>query len=169
MSNNNKLHFIVLSIGSNLGNRLENIRSAINLLLSRKVLDRVKCASIYETEPVGFIYQPWFLNTAVSGYTKLSPEELLQECKKIEKDLGRKTRQRWHVREIDIDIIFYENTIFNSQDLAIPHPRMHERNFVLVPLSEILPNYIHPKVGKTVAELLSISPDSSIVKSFNSN
>jgi 2-amino-4-hydroxy-6-hydroxymethyldihydropteridine diphosphokinase len=155
--------FVLIGIGSNLGDRAGNIRKAIEMLASRAILSNIRSASVYETEPVGFKNQPWFLNTVVSGKTKLTISELLAQCKEIERTVGRQKRPRWHEREIDLDILLYGDSQFTSEEINIPHPRMTERRFVLIPASEIAPNSIHPVTQKTIAQLLDECTDSSKV------
>ncbi|RUM58402.1 MAG: 2-amino-4-hydroxy-6-hydroxymethyldihydropteridine diphosphokinase [Persephonella sp.] len=129
---------IYLALGSNVGDREKNIRKAIDLL-SKKVMD-IKVASLYETEPVGYTEQDKFINTALEGYTNLSPEELLKFCQYVEKKVGRIYRFKWGPREIDIDILLYGNLKIDKPNLKIPHPLMLERNFVMKPLEELNPN-----------------------------
>ncbi len=126
---------VYLALGSNVGNREENIKKAINLL-AEKIKD-IKVASFYETEPVGYTEQPKFINTVLKGYTKLSPEELLSFCQMVEKKVGRVYRFKWGPREIDIDILLYGDLKIDKPDLKIPHPYMLERDFVMTPLREI--------------------------------
>jgi len=140
-----------LSLGSNLGDREANIASALKMLgREARILE---VSSLYETEPVGYKDQPWFLNCACSVETNLSPQALLEFVKAIEKNLGRKPTLRFGPRLIDIDILFYDGLILDSPDLVVPHPRLAERAFVLVPLKEIAPNLVHPLSGLTIEEL----------------
>ena len=152
----------VIAIGSNLGNRVDNVFNAINLLnnASIKVL---KISKLYETEPWGFESENWFLNAACLVNTSLSPFELLLSLQNIEKNLGRtqKTITSYSSRTIDLDIIFYENLIINTHELIIPHPRLHLRNFVLYPLNDIVPDWQHPVLKLTVKQLLKKSKDNS--------
>jgi 2-amino-4-hydroxy-6-hydroxymethyldihydropteridine diphosphokinase len=113
----------------------------------------VSRSSLYETAPVGETDQPPFLNNAVGVETVLSPRELLAVIKEIEKIIGRTPTYRWGPREIDIDILLYDDLVINEPGLTIPHPRMHERAFVLVPLSEIAPIAVHPVLGKSIGTL----------------
>lgn len=144
---------ILLGLGSNIGNKTTNIINAIQLLKATKgiIIDRM--SSLYRTTPIGVIDQPEFLNAVISIITTLTPHELLEVCLGIEKKMGRVRTRKWGPRNIDIDILFYDDVIMNSAELCLPHPHMHERNFVLVPLLEIakdLPVY----KGLTVSKLL---------------
>ncbi len=112
-------------------------------------------SSLYETEPVGYADQAWFLNAVVAGETALSPDDLLRLCQAIETESGRKPSVRFGPRTLDIDILWYEGQVVDRPDLQIPHPRMHERRFVLVPLVEIAPGLTDPKSGRTYARLLA--------------
>lgn len=160
----NSISFIAFSIGANLGDRLSSIQKAISLL-SESITD-MQCSSVYETEPVGYNNQPVFLNCAICGYTDKSPEHIIETCKSIEYTIGRQSRPKWHEREIDIDIVLFEDCILNSEDIAIPHPRMHLRSFVLQPLTEISPDRIHPIFNKTIKQLLSECADTADIKLF---
>jgi len=152
---------ILLSLGANLGNREETLSKAIELLKQRVFTGKIKISSVYETEPVGFKNQPWFFNLAIYGLTELTPQTLLEKCKSIEFELGRIVREHWHEREIDIDIILFGQEIINTPDLIIPHQRLHERKFVLLPCSEIAGNIIHPLLEQTIYELLGFCKDNS--------
>lgn len=154
---------IFLSLGANIGDRLQTLDAAVNLLK----LKNQKTSSIYETEPWGNREQPWFFNLVVSGETELSPRELFKHIQKIEKKLGRKRgglALRNRPRNIDIDILYYDNLILNSEDLILPHPRILERKFVLTPMREIEPNFIDPVSKRTIDELLKECGDASVVK-----
>ncbi|MCL4476074.1 MAG: 2-amino-4-hydroxy-6-hydroxymethyldihydropteridine diphosphokinase [Nitrospirae bacterium] len=143
-----------IGIGSNLGNRGENCLKALDLLSARGVIIR-KRSSLHETEPWGVLDQPKFINMAAEGETALGPLKLLEVLKDIEAEAGRKESYRWGPRVIDLDILFYDDMVMDSPELKIPHPLMHEREFVLRPLAEIAPDKIHPVLKKTVKELLS--------------
>ncbi|MCS7163513.1 MAG: 2-amino-4-hydroxy-6-hydroxymethyldihydropteridine diphosphokinase [Thermodesulfovibrio sp.] len=147
------MHKVYLLLGSNLGNREKNIEKAINelMLCGVRIL---KKSSLYNTAPWGYTEQPDFLNQAVEGLTSFEPTALLREIKKIERKMGRVETLRYGPRVIDIDIIFYDNIVFESKDLVIPHPLMHKREFVLKPLCEIAPDFIHPKLNLSVKKLL---------------
>ncbi|HEX5798375.1 MAG TPA: dihydropteroate synthase [Candidatus Saccharimonadales bacterium] len=142
---------VYLSVGSNIGDRQKFIRLALKSIADFcKVL---KVSSTYETEPWGKTNQPVFLNLCLEIETSLKPKQLLERLKSIEEDLGRTKTDKWAEREIDIDILFYENLILNDPELVLPHPRIEERAFVLVPLEEIAPDYTHPVLQKTIRNL----------------
>ena len=140
-----------LGLGSNIGDREINLLKALSLISQESRL--IKTSSIYETKPIGYEKQSYFLNMVCQISTKLKPVDLLQSIKQIENKLGRKPSFRNAPRIIDIDILFYDNKIMNINNLVIPHPRLVERAFVLIPLAEITPKLIHPELGKSIAEL----------------
>jgi 2-amino-4-hydroxy-6-hydroxymethyldihydropteridine diphosphokinase len=139
-----------LSLGSNLGNREDNLDMALKLLGQRMRLGKV--SSIYDTEPLGDSNQPRFLNIACEVFTRLTPEGLLALAKGIEGKMGRRGKSG-EPRTIDIDILLYGDTTVDKPDLVIPHPSMAQRSFVLVPLAEIAPDLVHPVVKKTIKEM----------------
>jgi len=149
---------VYLGIGSNLGNREENLRMALGLISDRMKID--KASPIYETEPVSTISQPRYLNMVVKTHTSLSPLGLLITVKSIENKLGRVPDLRPNApRIIDIDILIFGDKIVNNEpQLVIPHPRFHERAFVLVPFAEIAPDVVHPVLHKTIKELCDSVP-----------
>jgi 2-amino-4-hydroxy-6-hydroxymethyldihydropteridine diphosphokinase len=144
---------VYIGIGSNVGNRESNCRMAIERL-NEKGIEVKKTSSMYETEPWGFKDQPKFINMVIEAETRLEPERLLIVLKDIEKEMGRKETVKWGPRIIDLDILFYNDKIINQDELQIPHPYLHKRDFVLVPLSEIAPNKTHPILKKTIKELM---------------
>lgn len=142
---------VFLALGSNLDDRLVYIKSAISEI---KKLGKVKkVSSIYETEPWGETDQPSFLNCVLELTCELNARELLSSLKDLEKRVGRIDRGKWQRREIDIDIIYFNDQIINEPGLIVPHPHISERAFVLVPLAEIAPDSVHPKLNKSSKEL----------------
>jgi len=146
---------VYLGIGSNLGDRCGHIQKAITYLKKVKNVKITKCSSLYETKPVGYKKQPWFINCALELETSLPPEELLKNLTRIEKALGRKREVKWRPRLIDLDILFYGQRIIKNEDLNIPHPEIAKRKFVLIPLDEINPRIYHPQLKKTVSQILN--------------
>ncbi|MGI9060135.1 MAG: GTP cyclohydrolase MptA [Ktedonobacteraceae bacterium] len=155
-------HTVYLALGSNLGDRRGHLSAAIQQL--REIMAVSAVSSVYETEPVGYLEQPRFLNMVCSGTTQLSAQELLKYAKGIEATLGRQTTVRNGPRPIDIDIIFFDDLRLMEDDLTVPHPRMAERAFVLVPLAEIAPDLIDPGSGQTVEELLATVSQNGVKK-----
>jgi len=160
------LRIAYLSLGSNLGERKEHLRDAISRLESAGHV--IAVSSFYETEPVEFVQQPWFLNCAVALETNESPEQLMASLLRIEKELGRARTQKKGPRTIDIDTLLYGTAVVDSPEVTIPHPSMHERRFVLEPLAEIAPEARHPVLAKTVCELLAELPQGQTVRKIAS-
>ena len=158
---------IYLSLGSNIGERAENIARAVAALAALGVRV-VKRSALYETEPVEFLAQDWFLNGVVEVETELSPGELMRALLEIERAMGRERVLPKGPRIIDMDILLNGSLLVREADLEIPHPRMAERRFVLVPLTEIAPSARHPVLKKSVAELLAVTPDGSEVRPWQS-
>jgi 2-amino-4-hydroxy-6-hydroxymethyldihydropteridine diphosphokinase len=146
-------HIVYLALGANLGNRLVNLNIAINNLTPQMKVK--KKSPVYETPPWGFADQPAFLNQVVMAETDVEPEPLLKHLKRLEIALGRAPSFQNGPRLIDIDILFYDDIMLNTASLVIPHPRLHERAFVLIPLADIAPDLIHPVLNKSVREMLA--------------
>lgn len=188
----NTMNKVFLGLGANLGDRGANLQRAL-VDLERWGVKILQSSSIYETEPVGNKNQPWFYNMAVRAGTDLRPEDLLKVISVIELGLGRKreSQDQWQGREvrirlgrkssedsgkivekdsgprpIDIDILFYENEIIDLPDLQIPHPGIEKRKFVLIPFAEIVPDFVHPVLKKSVKQLLNDCNDRAIVRSL---
>jgi 2-amino-4-hydroxy-6-hydroxymethyldihydropteridine diphosphokinase len=153
-----------VGLGSNIGDKAGNMMRALEILGQFDGLKVTKISSFYETEPVGYEDQNWFVNAVAQIETIFPPEELLSMLKKTEQVIGRRETIRWGPREIDLDLLMYDQLCFDSPDLVIPHPRMHERAFVLVPLVEIVPDQVHPILKKTVTELLTELQPQKFVK-----
>lgn len=143
---------IILSLGSNIGDLNENLNTAINMIKENCTV--LKISSFIKTEPMEFKDQPDFLNAALIAETELCPHSLLAFLKNIEIRVGRKKNFRYGPRKIDIDIIFYNDSIIESNELTIPHPKAHVRDFVLRPLQEISPDLMHPILKKSISNLL---------------
>ena len=154
------IHTIYLSLGTNIGNRPANLRQAVSSLPPQM---NVKAKSkVYETPPWGYTEQDDFLNQAVKATTYLEPEPLLKHIKRLETALGRETSFHYGPRLIDIDILFYDDEIIETQSVVIPHPHLHERGFVLLPLMDIAPDLIHPIQQKSIRQMAAFCDTNGI-------
>jgi 2-amino-4-hydroxy-6-hydroxymethyldihydropteridine diphosphokinase len=156
-------HTVYLSLGSNLGDRAAQINSAL-MRLGEKGVRIIKRSSFYETEPVEFLDQGWFLNIAVEAETESTAHQLLSVILQVERELGRERIVKSGPRTIDIDILLFDANVVRAAELEIPHPRMTERRFVLVPMAEIAPSLLHPVLRSTMTELLAVTGDRSQVR-----
>ena len=159
----NPMKQVYLSLGSNFGDRVAHIRQALAMLPPAGI-GIVRTSSFYHTEPVDYAPQPWFANVVAEASTALLPLQLLHKCQAIEKALGRRPCIPKGPRPIDIDILLYENAIVRSRGLRIPHPRLAERRFVLVPLCELAPALRHPVTSRTVRAMLQETADRGQVR-----
>ncbi|MGQ0811020.1 MAG: 2-amino-4-hydroxy-6-hydroxymethyldihydropteridine diphosphokinase [Nitrospiraceae bacterium] len=158
---------VFIGFGSNVGNRLDYCDRAVTLLSLLPHSQITGVSSLYEAEPVNDGAQPgsgWFLNGAVRLQTDLTPRSLLEVCREIEKALGRDLEHRKGPRTIDLDILFYGTQTLNEPELVVPHPRLHQRRFVLAPLAELHPDWRHPALNQTVNDLLAQLVDGSVVR-----
>ncbi len=155
-----------IGLGCNLDDKLKNLNTAIRLIGQNSNIKLLKRSSVYHTEPVGPKDQPDFLNMALELETILSPVELLDFLQKVEKNMGRKRGKKWGPRNIDLDLLLYENQVISSPELTLPHSQMHLRKFVLAPLAEIAKDKIHPVLKKNMAQLLEELREESKVQLF---
>jgi 2-amino-4-hydroxy-6-hydroxymethyldihydropteridine diphosphokinase len=147
-------HQVYIGVGSNVGNKKENFVEALSRVAKLPDTKIVKESSLYESEPLGDSKE-WYVNGAIEIETKFKPDMLLKKFKNIERAMGRKkVKKRWGARVIDLDILLYDALVMKKKNLRIPHPEMPNRKFVLIPLSEIAPQVIHPELGVTISELL---------------
>ena len=162
-------HLAYLSLGTNMGDRALYLQEALEMLQENGDIQLHQQSSIYETEPVGYTDQPTFLNMVVGVKTALTPQRLLAYCQKIEQKLGRVRVIRWGPRTIDVDILMYDQLVIESADLQVPHPRMQERAFVLVPLLEINSDVRMPNQEQSIAEMASVLPDREGVRKWQNH
>lgn len=161
-----KLQTLFLSLGSNLGNREENLNQAIQLI-RQNISTNLSISNIYETEPWGNLNQAGFLNLILKiENSSFVPHEILEKIQKIENELGRVRVEKWGERCIDIDIIYYDDLIIDDARLVIPHPFVQERKFVLVPLADVAPDWVHPILQKTTLQMLQDCPDNGWIKVY---
>ena len=161
-------HQVYIGIGSNVGNKRENFFEAVSRLAKLPDTRVLKESSLYESEPLGDAKE-WFVNGAVEIETKFKPEMLLKKFKNIERAMGRKKiKKRWGARIIDLDILLFDSAVVKKKNLRIPHPEMSSRKFVLIPLSEIAPQVIHPELGVTISEMLINVKDDKKIHLFHS-
>ena len=154
---------VCFSLGSNLGDKLTNLRQAL-VLLAERLGSPISVSSVYETEPWGVVHHENYLNLATCYETSLRPEKVYTIISSIEKELGRtRSKNTIEPRTIDIDLLFYNGLILKTETLIIPHPRIKYRKFVLIPLTEIMENFIHPETGLTIKDLLLQCPDNGAV------
>ena len=153
-----------IGFGSNIDDRLNYITQALRLLVTADSVSLIQISSFYETEPVGYEEQDWFLNGVVAVETGLPVHELLALLKKIEGVVGRQHRARWGPREVDLDLLIYDQCCVSTPDLIVPHPEMHQRSFVLVPFAEIAPEVLHPILQHDIRTLLVNLDDEKTVK-----
>lgn len=158
-----------VSIGSNLGDRMGYIKKALHLLKEQEKIQLKRISAYYETEPVGYLEQGKFINAVFCLETTHTPHLLLQILQGIESSLERERTIRWGPRTVDLDILFYNNAVLQDSELTIPHPRLTERAFVLVPLAEIAPTLLHPLTGKTILQHLEeLNDKTGVVKLVSS-
>ena len=156
---------IYLLLGSNLGDCVAIMQTAV-VRIGERVGEVTRASALYETAPWGGIEQPVFLNQVLEVSTALAPEEVLRIALELEHEAGRVRYQRWGARHLDVDILYFGQKIMDTPRLTVPHPRLHERRFTLVPLTEIAPNFVHPVLGITNAKLLELCLDQETVTLF---
>ena len=154
---------VYIALGSNIGDREANLKEAMRLL-GESGVEIIKVSSMYETEPVDYLEQPWFFNAVLEAQTDLAPMELLATLRRIETEMGSKKLVRKGPRLIDLDILLYGDETIHTAELEVPHPRMLQRNFVLAPLAEIAPRLRHAGWDASASELLANSSDQSVVR-----
>ena len=158
------IHTAYIGIGSNLGTPGKNCTKAIERISADHDIKIISKSSFYQTEPIGGVQQDWFVNSAIEIKTDLSPENLLSVLLNLELAMGRIRKEKWGPRLIDLDLLLYGNLALKKKDLTLPHPEIQNRKFVLIPMSEIAENLIHPTLKKTIKTLLQESSNVTIVK-----
>jgi 2-amino-4-hydroxy-6-hydroxymethyldihydropteridine diphosphokinase len=153
-----------ISIGSNIGERLLHLKDAVRALHTHNEVSVLSVSSVYETAPIGYTDQEDFLNIVIEIRTSLDAYNLLSVCQEIEHELGRVRTVRWGPRIVDLDILLYNNDNINAENLIVPHPRMHERAFVLIPLLEIAPETVHPVTGRFYSNEAAVRDQSVLLK-----
>lgn len=161
-------HLAFLSLGANIGDRQGTLARALEMIAETPGISLLRTSGFYATDPVGYLEQPEFVNSAAVIRTVLAPVELLERLREIELKLGRIRRRKWHEREIDIDIILIDDLVIRTERLTVPHPEMQHRAFVLVPLAEIAPEARHPLLRKTVREILGDLADTAGIRMMGS-
>ncbi|MGI2269879.1 2-amino-4-hydroxy-6-hydroxymethyldihydropteridine diphosphokinase [Staphylococcus cohnii] len=150
------MSYAYLGLGSNVGDRETQLNQAIHILNEREGINVTQTSLIYETDPVGYVEQPQFLNQCIEIQTTLTPRDLLNACLETEQQLHRVRDIRWGPRTLDVDILLFDKQIINEDDLVIPHPRMLERSFVLIPLNDIAPDFTEPHTNKKIRNLVTL-------------
>jgi 2-amino-4-hydroxy-6-hydroxymethyldihydropteridine diphosphokinase len=158
-----KTHIVYIALGSNVGDRISNLRTAVSYLIENDKIDLLSVSSVYESVPFGNINQNNFYNAVIKIRTSLLPRELFSFLKLTELKVGRQLREHWGPREIDLDILFYDDLILSDDILTLPHKGIHLRDFVLMPLAELDKNLIHPSLRISVDELLNRVKDRTII------
>lgn len=155
-------HEALLSVGSNIGDKIVNCRKGMDALTTAGNIKLIKQSRFYKTEPVDYTDQAWFVNGAFKIRTDLGPNELFEKIKGIERNAGRRSQSiRYGPRILDLDILLYDDRVIDTETLKIPHPRMHKRRFVLMPVCDIDPNINHPELNKSVGQLLEALDETS--------
>ena len=162
-------HTAYIAIGSNMDSPADNCNEAADLLNDHPAISISSRSSLYETEPLGNNDQAWFVNSVVEVTTHLTPELLFKACMTIESKMGRVRDEKWGPRIIDLDILFYDDFVFKERNLEIPHPGIADRSFVLIPMNEIAPDFVHPKLNKTTETLLAEIPNPQQVTRLSDN